>query len=113
MALQINFPDRTNGNCRNAYVVANLTLSNLHKCGILELFVWKSEMYRRSKRYINKTSIEILNSSEVIKKDGTVESLSYDDFAWKTGLQTYTKLKTLKVSADGSIIDLSKSTDIL
>lgn len=46
-------------------------------------------------------------------KDGNdlyVKQLCWDDFAWRTGAEVYSKLKTLKIQADG-IIDLSEAID--
>ena len=124
MALKISFPDKTDGICTDAYVVADLTLDNKTKKGRLELAVWKEEGYRRgAKQKINNVPLPIGDNESWFKKPelvegeedqwiGYVTQLAWDDFAWKTGKEVYTKIKTLKVLVDGSIVDLSDAVDV-
>jgi hypothetical protein len=130
MALQINFPDLTDGICENAYVLADLTLDNKTKTGRIELAVWKQKEYRDgAKQKINNVDIPI-GTQEIwftkqqeseeqvdifpdyeVGENIYVTALAWDDFAWKTGEDVYAKIKTLRVYTEGVIIDLSESVD--
>lgn len=112
MALQINFPDRTGGSCENAYMIARPKSDNYNKNGELEFIVFKSqEAGELNKNPINYYLIP-LNRCEIIKDNGTIQQLNYLDIAWKTGVEVYAKIKTLKILVNNEIIDLSEAEDI-
>jgi len=131
-ALTKNFPDKTNGICENAYIIADLTLDNKAKTGRLELAVWSSEEARRgNKSKINNICISVGEKEVWFEKTEVVEGgidpypdnkvgdklyitqLAWDDFAWQNGDYIYKKVKKLKVMISKYIIDLSVSNDIL
>ncbi len=133
MAIKINFPDKTGGTCENTYIIADISLDNKIKVGRLELAVWKNEEARRSNsQKINNVAIPIIKEERWEKKeipapapeegeergeptfeDSHIACLAWDDIAWKSGEEIYTKIKTLIISINGELIDLSQSTDIL
>ena len=118
MGLNIDFPDKTDGMCTNAYLIADLTLDNKTKTGRVELPVWRSKEARDNNlQKINNFAIscgekEVWFQDVKIKERKYVTSLAFDDFMWKTGDEIYTKLKTLTFLVDGNLIDLSKAVDV-
>ena len=113
MALKMDFPDRTDGVCKNAYVVIDLMLSNITKTGYIRLGVWNSKSNRKAgKMMINDVRIPVVNEKEVIKNDKTVKSLSFNDFVWQDGKTVYKKMKKMIIKLHGEIIDLANSADV-
>lgn len=117
MALKIDFPDRTDDICKDAYLVIVPSADNQNKNGKLEIVVYKSETHRKAnKRPINQIMILLAEgkeeSSESLDGDNCITQLEYNDIAWKTGNEVYGKMKTLKIKCDGEIIDLSKAIDV-
>ena len=112
MALSLNYPDQTCDTFENAYVVISPNLNNFNKTGFLEIRVWKSKKNRKdNKNPINYYSIQI-GLTEILNNDTTINILSYDDIAWKTGEQVYKKIKTLKIKVENNIIDFSMALDV-
>lgn len=111
MALQMDFADKTGGVQQDAYILADLTLDNKEKNGRLELAVWRNASARANRRKkINNVPIPV-DATETLDDSGNVLSLAWADVAWKTGAELYTKIKTLKVLADGVSYDMSGATD--
>lgn len=130
MAIKIDFPSRTGGICKGAYVIVDLTLDNKSKQGRIELAVWLTEEYRRANaQKINNVCIPIGAEEAWYKKSEVIEGevdlypdnkvgdnlyitqLAFSGFMWKTGDEVYQKLKTLKVLVGDQIIDFSKAED--
>ena len=122
MGLKIDFPDRTGGICKDAYVIITLTIDNRLKEGCIELEVWKTREYRLDrKEKINHVGIQVSEVEEWEEEKETVSSIvtktnikkvAHNDFAWKLGSNIYTKLKSLKVNVNSVIVDLSKAQDV-
>lgn len=112
MSLLNSFPDRSDGICENAYIVAKPEWNNINKGGALELQVFKSQEHRANgKQTINFHNIP-LGADELIDDDGYVVRLAFADIAWKTGAEVYAKLKTLKFKIGDDVVDLTTSQDV-
>jgi len=114
MGLKIDFTDKTRSNTitANCYIKAEKNLNGNSKAGSLELHVWTSKDARNSNsRKINQISIPVSKEAEVLAEDGCVENINYYDVEFKTGVDFYSYIKSLKIRTFGTIINMNNATN--
>lgn len=117
MAVTINAPSRCGGIVENAYCIITPATDNQDKKGKIEFNFWVDLIAREGgKLKINTTDLPF-GADEIWEKDEAgipiyISQAKYSDFAWKSGLDCYTKIKEFKIKVGDDIIDLSQAVDL-